>query len=296
MNRKIIKLFIFLVWISLFINTFAFSTNLQIDKEKANINDQINLKLTISSEKWWQIQIDEIKWIEKFDIISKSQSSNFSSINWNVTSNINMNFVLVPKQKWTFEIWPVVINDTKQKVETNKVKIEISWDKIFLNWNQNNIINLPKINNNSQNFDNNDLNSILSSQNNENQNSNFNVYLLLWIISILILIVYFALKKTNTLPNNNLEKEVDIIPKKDLIYPELTDENFAIKVDEIFKEKISSEFNINIKTKDYSQILELIKDFDKRVKIKELIDLLSKLKYSNLITDNSKIIELLKEI
>ncbi|MDD5770100.1 MAG: BatD family protein [Candidatus Gracilibacteria bacterium] len=296
MNRKIIKLFIFLVGISLFINTFAFSTNLQIDKEKANINDQINLKLTISSEKGGQIQIDEIKGIEKFDIISKSQSSNFSSINGNVTSNINMNFVLVPKQKGTFEIGPVVINDTKQKVETNKVKIEISGDKIFLNGNQNNIINLPKINNNSQNFDNNDLNSILSSQNNENQNSNFNVYLLLGIISILILIVYFALKKTNTLPNNNLEKEVDIIPKKDLIYPELTDENFAIKVDEIFKEKISSEFNINIKTKDYSQILELIKDFDKRVKIKELIDLLSKLKYSNLITDNSKIIELLKEI
>lgn len=293
MKKKIIKiLFLFSLFI-FFCTGFAFNTNLQIDTNKATVDDRVNLKLTIDSKNWWSIQINEIKWIENFDIVSKSQSSNFSSINGEITSTLSINFTLIPKKKGSYEIGPIIMTDGKEKFESNIVKIDITGEKIFLNWNQSKN-NIGTQNNPLQNppkeINKGELDTI-------EQKNNSQLFLLLGVISSLILIVYFSLKTTQKQePKEQQEEKIYIDQKQEYIYPEWTDENFAFKVDEIFREKISLKYNINLKAKNYSEIVSLIRDIETRDEIKELIELLQKLKYSHLITNNSRIIELLQHI
>lgn len=292
MKKQIIKTFFFFSILALFFTTFALNTNLQIDTHTATVDDRVNLKLTIDSKSWWTLQIDEIKWIENFEIVSKSQSSNFSSINGEITSTLGINFTLMAKKKGSYEIGPIILNDGKEKFESNTVKIEITGEKIFLNWNHSNN-NLWVQKNTSQT-------SLPENIKNEpikvEEKDNFQIFLLLGVMSILILIVYFSLKKTQKQEPGKQKEKTYIHQKQEYMYPELTDENFAFKVDEIFREKISFKYNIETKAKNYSEIVSLIGDIDTREQIKELIELLQKLKYSHLITNNSRVIELLQQI
>lgn len=292
MKKKIIKILFLFPVLMFFCTTFALNTNLQIDTHKATVDDRVNLKLTIDSRSWWTLQIDEIKWIENFEIVSKSQSSNFSSINGEITSTLGINFTLMPKKKGSYEIGPIILNDGKEKFESNTVKIEITGEKIFLNWNQskNNIWNQ------NNPFQSSPPENIKNEPIKGEEKDNFQIFLLLGVMSILILIVYFSLKTTQKQEVKKQEEKIYIHQKQEYIYPELTDENFAFKVDEIFREKIALKYHVDIKWKNYSEILELIGNVDTKEQIKELIEILQKLKYSHLITNNSRIVELLQHI
>lgn len=292
MKKKIIKILFLFPVLMFFCTTFALNMSLQIDTSQATVDDRVNLKLTIDSQEWGSVQIDEIKWIENFEIVSQSQSSNFSSINGKITSTLSINFTLIPKKKGSYEIGPIILNDGKEKFESNTVKIEITGEKIFLNWNQSK--NNVWIQNNP--FQNTQKEEKIWEWNQIQEKNNFQIFLLLWVMSILILIVYFLLKITQNQELQKQEEKVYVNQKQEFVYPELNDENFASKVDEIFRKKISLKYNIETKAKNYSEMILLIWDSDKKEQIKELIDLLQKLKYSHLITNNSRIIELLQHI
>lgn len=295
------KKIILLLSIFCFTQTYALTSSLEIDKNKAQVDERVWLKLTINSWENEQINVKEIKWIENFDILGQSQSSSFSNINWKTNSVIELEFSLSPKKKWNYEIWPIVLNDGKTDILTNSVKVEISWEKMFLNNTNTNNINIK--NNPKTNLWN------LSPPEEEikkfEEKSDYKIFLLILIISLLIIIVYFSLKKLNTSPLASQIQPSPLPPLPrgrgenndyDIIFPNINDDDFIWKIDELIKQKITNKYYIDTKTKSYSQILELIENKNDKQKFKEIFDIIIQAKYSNTITNNEKLLEIIKEV
>ena len=304
----------FTIFISLFIwllsNIFAFDANLQLDKSKTNINDYINLRVEINSTEWWEIWITNIKWLENFDLISQSQSQSSSTsmviINWKTQNKtksiINLDLTLKPKKKGEFVLWPATLEAGTWKVLTNTVKVKVWGDNLFINSNVANSVNQKQLNNLWQKKD-----SKIETYNNvekRNFDNSRDLYLLL-IILLLTWIGFYILnnekfkwfiKKDNwTTKNEEVDsEEVNFEKVEKIEYPELNDNDFISKVDNILRNKLELKFNIkNIKSKTYD---ELLKEIWENKWLENLIKLINNAKYSNNIWNNNKILELLKEI
>jgi len=333
MLKKIFKIWLILwLFFSVLFNVFAFDAKLSLDKTESDINDYVKLRVKINSDMGWNIQITKIKWLENFDIVSQSQSQSSSTsmvvVNWKTQSktnmSINFDLVLKAKKKWKYTIWPAVLKKWKEEITTNKLSINITWDKLFVNGNH------LKVNNNNNNNNNPSafvpqappLKSKGRSNSKEEINtyddvwkSNFknnnSLYLLLGIMLILWLAWYFFVKnnkdyldkfkekKINPGVENKKEeeKEVDFNEKPvDIVYPQVNDSNFISDISFIFKQKIAKKYKISsIDNKTFDEIITEI--WDKvEPKIVDLQHMINKAKYSNIILDNAKILEMVKEI
>jgi len=311
----------FTIFISLFIwlisNIFAFDANLQLDKSETNINDYINLRVEINSTEWWEIWITDIKWLENFDLISQMQSQKSHSemvvVNWktklDMVNTVNLDLTLKPKSKWEFVLWPATLEAGTWKVLTNTVKVKVWWDNLFINSNVSNNTNQKQLNNLWQKKD-----SKIETYNNvekRNFDNSRDLYLLL-IILLLTWIGFYILNNDNfkwiirednwNIKNKWINKkneevdseEVNFEKVEKIEYPELNDNDFISKVDNILRNKLELKFNIkNINSKTYD---ELLKEIWENKWLEELIKLINNAKYSNNIWNNNKILELLKEI
>ncbi len=320
------KIFIF-IWLFLIFlwNTFAFDANLQINKKNFDINDYINLKLEISSLESWAIQVKEIKWLENFEILWQSQSQSSSSqvviVNWKTKSEtktiLNLDLTLKSKTKWDFVIWPAILTDSKKEIETNSINIKISGNSLFLN---NNHLKIKK--QTKSNFSGNSPNKkeekklkqdekIETFENVEKKDfSNNNIFYLFILISILTWLWFFFLlknkknfdKKENNFDfeeKNNFEEKTEKVDfekkvNEKIIYPKINDKDFVEKINDILRKKIEKKYNIkNIFWKTFEEILSEIRE---NKDLENLINMINKAKYSNLILDNEKILEKIKEI
>lgn len=338
--KKLRNYLVFYILFFLFaINANAFEAKLQLDKNQTDINDTINLRVEVTSEQWWQIAVKEIKGLENFDVVWQSQSqssaSNIAIVNWQsqtkTETKLNLDLTLKAKTKWDFEIWPAILTDWSWEVTTNNLKINVSWDNLFVN---NNHI---KINNNQVNNQWNTNNTkqeekekkeekqdkIGEYENTTKKDFDENSWLyLLWFILLLILAwVFYTFKKNpellekivnNEINKENEKQEKEIIKeqvvsdikeeikkevpktKQKIIYPNIEESDFITKITQTFKYKLASKYDIeSIETKTFDEILWFIEDKDE---IKEIINLLNKAKYSNIDTDNEKILEMVKWI
>jgi hypothetical protein len=318
------KILLFLWLFIFFLNSsYAFNANLQTNKKNFDINDYINLRLEIISDEWWNIQVSKIKWLENFEILGQSQSQSSSSsfviINWKTqaknTTTINLDLTLKAKEKWIFEIWPAILKNSNWEIKTNSIKIKVSQDKIFLN-NSNNVNNINNLNlqkNNwkqkqiwNNNFDK-EKEKINTFDNVEKKDFNNNILYLFILIIFLSFIWFFWILTQNKklkerLENESFEtkenldkKEEEInFEEKNIEFPEKNEKNFIEKITKILKEKIYNKYKIeNIENKSFEEILEKIPSDEN---LEELINLLNKAKYSNIITDNKKILDLIKKI
>ena len=81
--------------------TFAINVNLQAQPTQADINNPIKLILKISanSDENGNISVEEIKWLDNFQIVGQNQfqssSSQITIINWKTKSVTNINYTLV---------------------------------------------------------------------------------------------------------------------------------------------------------------------------------------------------------
>ena len=329
--KKILMFFwIFMLFIA---NTFAFEAKL--DAKTDSLNNIVNLNIEIKTSEWWEIKVKDIKWIENFQIVWQSQSQSSSSsvviINWKTKqksiTTVNLNLQLQPKKSWSFEIGPATILMWTWSVKTNSVLVKIDKNNLNILWNNTKTQIIQNNKNNKINTKNNvskNINNI--SNKNEKQekinledykNNNYELYIL---IGILILsgiwfYILFNKKSEKILPlqrgdawkaegdkkikeTENFEEK----PKK-IIYPKITDENFIENITDIFKEKLAKKYNIdNIKSKTFSEILDEISlplkggDAWKAEGVSEIVNLINKAKYSNIITNNEKILEEVKKI
>jgi hypothetical protein len=314
--KKILKIlsFIWLFFIFL-LHSYAFDANLSIDKNTANINDYINLKLEINSSEWGKIIVTNIKWLENFTKVWQSQSQSSSSqivvINWKTqsktTTTLNVNFTLKPLKNWEFEIWPAILKSGSWTIKTNSVKVKIDWTNIAI-WNtnlwiqsNNNIQNINKqVQNNSQNINNLEKKEYINLDDYKNNNE---LYLLLTILILASIWFYFIIKNkenfTEKIKEENQEKfsenkEVDFEEKQKVIYPELNDPEFIKKAEKALRQVLANKYNIkNIDSLTFEEIQTKIWD---KLDLKEIFDMINKAKYSNIITDYSKILEYIQKI
>jgi len=352
MKKKILKIFSFVWLFLLFVTqTFAMDANLSVDKNSSSINDLVNLRLKISSSEWWEIRVNEIKWLENFQKVGQSQSQSSSSqivvINWETqsktTTTVNLDLQLKPLKNWEFEIWPAILQSWSGIIETNSVKIKIDWTSI---WIFNNNVGVPPVD--TQNGNNQNIWNKISGQTqrstptakNVGVNSsvhpeinlddykwnNSELYILFWVLLLSWIWFYFLLKNKphpnppltgqgelswkdkrecsrvegnwKTLPPERGELEGGLQDfeekKQEIEYPKTDDKDFIKKAEIALRQKLEQKFNLeNINSLTFEEIGEKIWD---KLNLSELFVMINKAKYSNIITDYSKILEKIKEI
>lgn len=322
MNRMYVKklTILSLCWvfaISYPYNSFAlFKANIDTENNKIDINENVRLNISIESDELSDIKMWNIKWLyENFDVVWQSQSQWSSTQvviqNWKTEEKTSISHRLTlelkPKKKWNYEIWPASIFNWSWKIETNSIKIEVSWDKLFVNgnhlqvptWNNSKVqTQVPQENKDETlNFE----KEIEKKQFNDSQN-----LILFLIISLSVWVwIYFIIynaKRKNVVSNNTIKSDKIIkqeeinyeIQNNETIYPEISDNNFIEKIDYILRDKLRHKYNIkDIENKTYEEIMETIKD---KEDLKIIIDKLIKAKYSNLVNDNSSLINLIKNL
>lgn len=300
MIKKISLLII--LFISFFSSIYAFDATISTTKDKINLNDYTKLRIQVELRDEKNVEIKEIKWIENFDILSNTQwsssSSNIVVVNWQTkteTKSINyIDLTLSPKKAWNYILWPAVLTDWTNSKETNSINISVD-DKKIVN------------------------DDLRSNRNFEREQNWDHIEIIFSIIALSLLLItfwiiykfypnfynkYFDILKTRT--NKYLKKSENNIEKineeseesKEIIYPEISDIEFAEKINVILRNKLKNKYYIeNIDAKSYNEIYELLpEDIEDKQKLKTIIDTLNKLKYSNLDLEKNEILELIKNI
>ena len=244
------------------------SINLSLGNNQTVWNWLINVNLQIKDDTWWQIIVKNIKWIENFNIVwqSQSQSSSTSivSINWKTQqktiTTYNITLSLKPKNSWEFTLWPTIVSINNKIYKSNSIKINtknIQTSQIIPSISTQQTQTTPQT----------------SIQNQTNHNQNFqqtqqqipeikatkiqthNYY---WIISLLIgliilwiIIVYKFIKEDKN--SEKIENNLEITQTK-------TENIQQINTGNDFLTQLSQKYNINLHTKTYSEIKELLKD------------------------------------
>jgi len=317
--KKILKIFIF-IWffISVIANSFALDAKISLDKNTSDINNPINLRVEISSDQWWQIAITEIKWLENFKKIWQSQSQSSSSqivvINWKTkqktTTTVNLNLSLEAQKTWEFEIWPAILKMWTGTIQTNSVKIKITWNKV--QWIKQNSPIIPFLKGDELQEEKNTDKQETETYKIEKNNNELYLFILILILSG---IWFYFITKNKTPPltppskgggqsqktpiltkeGQGVVSEIDFEEKKvEISFPDTDDKDFIKKSEIALREKLKQKFDIkNIDSLTFEEIQENIWN---KMDLKDLLDMLNKAKYSNIITDNSKILEKIKEI
>lgn len=288
--KKLIFLIVFYFLSSL--NLYAFDANISVTKEEIWLKDNTKLRIQINHDNTKNIEIKEIKWIDNFIILNKtswtSSSSNIVIVDWKTTSQSKtidfIDLTLSPKKSWNFNIWPVIVETSEERKETNIISINVSESY-------------------KQKHENNDFKKDIKDD-----------YLILIILLFsLIFSLGLAYYFKKELFNNFFEKYKNKLIKNDqkieekvqevkseifLDFPSFDDEDFAKKINYIFINKIKSKYYIeNIEKKSNEEIHALIPDdlYDKEI-IWKIIFILNRLKYSNEDIEKNEIIDLLKKI
>lgn len=288
--KKLIFLIVFYFLSSL--NLYSFDANISVTKEEIWLKDNTKLRIQINHDNTKNIEIKEIKWIDNFIILNKtswtSSSSNIVIVDWKTTSQSKtidfIDLTLSPKKSWNFNIWPVIVETSEEKKETNIISINVSESY-------------------KQKHENNDFKKDIKDD-----------YLILIILLFsLIFSLGLAYYFKKELFNNFFEKYKNKLIKNDqkieekvqevkseifLDFPSFDDQDFAKKINYIFINKIKSKYYIeNIEKKSNEEIHALIPDdlYDKEI-IWKIIFILNRLKYSNEDIEKNEIIELLKKI
>lgn len=329
---KIIKIFLWIILFSIFyLNTNALNIEVNTDKNDISIWEIFDLNIKIE----WNISSDfnlwDIKWIENFDIINRSQSQSNASkiviINWEKQSEsktiYNIYYKLQANKKWDFVIWPIILTNSGSNISTNPINISVDWKSLFLqNKIKNNIID------NKTNL------NIITDKKETNDKILYLKYikniLFMFIVFILLFTLFYYLKNKNkvsyfiksiwknikqkfynlkntTYDKNNIEIEAEVIKEKeytnikkdkeDEIYPSKYDKNFIYKLEEIFRIKLKEKYKIkDINNKTYIDIISEIEDekYYNKEKIKMLSNLFNKAKYSKISVNKNELIELVK--
>ncbi len=271
------KLLITVIFIVFSINySFAQSLiELKSNWTDFDINDPIRLEINISLDGYSNIKIWDIKGLDNFDIVWKSQSQSYRNINGRSSIQISQIYTIKAIKKWVYTLWPVIAYEWNKKLESNTIEIKVSGERIFLG-NSNNISttnNTPPITTKNNN------NKTISEKEDTNNTDIRNIkgdlpisfleyykYILIFIIfaGIGLLYLFFSID------NKQEEKTLVSTPKKEKIiesninyskwlediekyYIEKSKEKFYTEIGSFFKKYIKESKHINLDNKTFQE-------------------------------------------
>lgn len=302
MKTKITFLIVsFLIFIP---NIYSFDANISTDSREIKMNETFSLNLKIGLKDSQNININRIKWIENFDLLWQSQSQQSKSrttiINWKTDTIskqiVNVNYILKPKESGEYVLWPIVLSEWNNIYNTNSLVLQVS-DKLIKN---KEIVN--KINNDKY------------------KGVNYQ-YLFLFLLPLFLLIVFitilffknnkiikndiqkllnkFGYKKNINTYNDSIHYKMDDFEKNQSInYPDINDQDFVMKLDDIIRQKISKKHNLKgINKLTYSEILQSLDlNLSDKYILDNIFDMINKIKYSNILVSKNQLLELVKKI
>jgi hypothetical protein len=135
-------LVVVILFFSFNLQIFAFEARISLNRNDINISDYFTLQIEVQMDDWKNLEIAEIKWLEQFELVSRTQSQSSSTsisvVNWKAETVSRfvsiISLVLQPKSEWEFILWPVIIAWEDETQETNSLIISVSWEN---NWIQN---------------------------------------------------------------------------------------------------------------------------------------------------------------
>jgi len=134
---------IFLFFITFLIGVhWVFAENkvdISLSKPEVNTWDIFNLSINISSDSQDIIELLEINWIEKFDIIWKQEGSQNINVNGNLTISHSLNLDLTNSNSGSYILWPVSVKFWEEIIHSDPLDIIVN-EFIVPNLNDNNIV------------------------------------------------------------------------------------------------------------------------------------------------------------
>lgn len=272
------KISMFLLFLLINISyVFANTWELVAEKKDIDLSETLMVKATLEFE-WNDISFKDLNINDNFDIVSNSTSTSsntqISIINWE-TKQISKNKMdvlieLKPLKSWKFDIWPATFLSNWKEIKTNIVSVSVEkWTNTSgFKW-----------------------------FSNEKNNDNSNIfYYILWIIILVLWLNYaviLRLKNKKEFENTNIWwKNKD----KVVFFPEIDDEYFEIKLNNIFLDYLEEKYFIsNIYSRTSTEILREIND-ESKDKIEEILWMFDTLKYSNTKEWKEKILEEIKKL
>lgn len=106
------------------------NVNLNIDVKEDNviINKPFNFNLNINFTSTWEIQLVDIKWLERFKKIWQSSSTSTKIINGEREDSYILSYTLFPEFVWDFVLWPAIIKVEDQIIQSNTLSLNV-WEK-----------------------------------------------------------------------------------------------------------------------------------------------------------------------
>lgn len=240
MKRKIslILVFFFSVLGFTYATTKA-EVHLETDKKEINLQDSVDLKLTLKQE--WGNTIDlwnpTISGIENFDIQSQSSSTSMEMINWTTKSVTSIDYTLKAKKAGNFTFWPVSINFWSWDYQTNQVAIKVN----------------PNATVNTDCLDWTNWTDCIS-QSKEIKNYNV-IYIIAILLLGFILGLFYNYKRFIKNSPDIKQKKVEKFDLK----VKIDDKDFEEKVDEFIRKYVERKYSVNISAKTYKEIYEFLK-------------------------------------
>ncbi|MDR2411058.1 MAG: hypothetical protein LBD88_00100 [Candidatus Peribacteria bacterium] len=96
--------------------------------------------------------------------------------------------------------------------------------------------------------------------------------------------------------NENDGMEDDFENEEMEVYPRVSGKNFVLDIEKVFRNKLSKKYGIKKSYDEISNLLnnDLIDSENKKV-LRDIVDNINKLKYSNVLVDKAKLLEMVKK-
>lgn len=254
--------------------------DLTIDREEASLDDVFTISVNIK-KKWniesWNLIVEWI--LDNFLQRWQSNSTNISMINWNFFSTEIKSLSLEAIDIWEYEIWPAIFTYDWKSIKSNIVNIKISEEKDLF-WLENT---------NSENIKSAEEDNKKEFLEEKESKTLFDYlfYFLLFILFIFISLFYkfllYSKKEEKTNEENRKKEELHKISNLKISEIDLDSENFVSDLNSSLQKYFKLKYNINIKTKTFSEAFDLLadklKNQEKKDLYKDLFDLVSKISY-----------------
>lgn len=102
----------------------ALGVRAEVDRDKVGMDGRVNLTVSIDGQGKESVQV-ELGNTEGFRVYSAGSSQSVSIVNGKMTSSLQYNYILTPRNKGTFRFGPVTVKQKGKEASTSRIAIEV---------------------------------------------------------------------------------------------------------------------------------------------------------------------------